>query len=328
MIRRRDFITLLGGAAAAWPLAARAQQRKRRIAVMTFLAADDSQAIARIGAFLQGLQQLGWTLGQNLQIDYRWGAADAQLIRRYAAELLALRPEVILAEGGAMVRELQQATGTVPIVFAGATDPVSGGLVESLAHPGRNTTGFALLEYGANPKRLELLRQLAPGVSRVAVMRDPTAVAGGGQLGAIQAVAPSLGIEVSSIDSREAAGIERAIDAFAQKANGGLIAATGRFVGIHRELIIALAARHRLPAIYPSRVYVAAGGLASYGPDPVDPYRQSASYVDRILKGERAADLPVMQPTKFELIINLQTARALDLTVPPSLLSLADEVIE
>ena len=327
MIRRREFITLLGGAA-AWPLVARAQQRMRRIAVMMILAADDPEAITRAGAFLQGLQQLGWTLGQNLRIDYRWGATDAERVRRYAAELVALGPDVVIGEGGTIVRELQQASATVPIVFAGVTDPVGGGLVASLAHPGRNTTGFAAVEYGTSLKYIELLRGIAPSVSRVAVIRDPTAVAGGGQLGAIQAVASSLGIEVSPIDSREPAEIERAIAAFAQKANGGLIAASGRFVGIHRELIIALAARHRLPAIYPSRPYVAAGGLASYGPDPVDYYRHAATYVDRILKGEKPGDLPVQVPTKYELLVNLKTAKALGLMVPPSLLALADEVIE
>jgi putative ABC transport system substrate-binding protein len=328
--RRRDFITLLGGAAAAWPLAARAQQpnRMRRLGVMMYLAADDPEAIARVGAFLQGLQQLGWTLGQNLRIDYRWGAAEAPRVRQYAAELIALAPDVILAEGGTIVRELQQASTTVPIVFASATDPVSGGLVESLAHPGRNTTGFATLEYGTSPKYLELMRQVAPRVTRVAVIRDPTGVAGGGQLGAIQGVAPALGIEVSSVDAREPAGIERAIGAFAQKANGGLIAAAGRFVAIYRELIIALAARHGLPAIYAGRAFVAAGGLASYGANETDLYRQAASYVDRILKGEKPANLPVQTPTKLELVINLKTAKALGLTVPATLLAVADEVIE
>jgi putative ABC transport system substrate-binding protein len=324
-VRRRDFITLLGGAA-AWPLAARAQQvgGLRRIGVLMNLAADDPESQARIAAFLQSLRELGWTVGRNVHIDYRWGS-DADRIREYAAELVALTPDVLLAAGGAAL-PLQQATRTVPIVFVQIIDPVGSGLVASLARPGRNATGFMTIEYGTSGKWLELLKQIAPRVTRVAVLRDPTAVGGGAQLGAIQAVAPLLGVEVTPVDVRGAE-IERAITAFAQASNGSLIVVVGQ-AATQRDLIIKLAARNRLPAIYPYRYYVASGGLISYGPDNIEQYRLAAGYVDRILKGEKPADLPVQAPTKYELVINLKTAKALGITIPPGVLATADEVIE
>jgi len=326
-MKRREFITLLGGTAAAWPLAARAQQRERmrRIGVLMNLAADDPESLARVAAFHQGLQQLGWTIGRNVQIEYRWSPA-ADRFREYAAELVALTPDVLLAPGGAAL-PLQQATRTVPIVFVQIIDPVGSGLVASVARPGRNATGFMTIEYGTSGKWLELLKQIAPRVTRVAVLRDPTQVSGGAQLGAIQAVAALLGVEVTPVDARDAGEIERAITAFARASNGSLIVVVGQ-AARHRDLIIKLAARHRLPAIYPYRYYVASGGLISYGPDNIDQYRLAAGYVDRILKGEKPVDLPVQAPTKFELVINLKTAKALGLTMPPSLLAIADEVIE
>ena len=294
-MKRREFITLLGGAAAAWPLAARAQQpeRMRRIGVLMSLAADDPEGQARVAAFLQGLQQLGWTDGRNVRIDTRWGAGDADRSRKYAAELVALAPDVILASGGSAVGPLLQATRTVPIVFTQTPDPVGAGFVASLARPGGNATGFTMFEYGMSGKWLELLKQIAPGVTRAAVLRDPAIPAGIGQFGAIQAVAPSFGVEVSPIDVRDAAEIERAIAAFARGSNGGLIVTSSGLAPVHRDLIITLAARHRLPAVYSYRYFVTDGGLISYGPDSIDPYRRAAGYVDRILKGEKPADLPV-----------------------------------
>jgi putative tryptophan/tyrosine transport system substrate-binding protein len=329
-VSRREFITLLGGAAVAWPLAARAQQseRKRRVGVLMGLSADDAEAQDRIAAFVQGLQQLGWTDGRNLQIDYRRGAGDTDLTRRYAAELVALAPDVILASGGTVVGALLQATRTVPIVFTQTPDPVAAGFVASLARPGGNATGFTTSEYGISGKWLELLKEIAPGVTRAAVLRDPTIPAGIGQFASIQSVAQSFGVELSSVDMRDASEIERDVTAFARGSNRGLIVTSSGLAAVHRQLIIELAARYRLPAIYSYRYFATSGGLISYGPDPIDQYRRAAGYVDRILKGEKAADLPVQAPTKYELAINLKTAKALGLTVPPTLLARADEVIE
>ena len=329
-MRRREFITLLGGAAAAWPLAARAQQpeRMRRIGVLLPATADDPEFQARIGAFLQGLALLGWTIGRNVRIDTRWATANAADIRRHAAELVALAPDVILAHGASTVGTLLQATRTVPIVFPVVADPVGAGFVDSLARPGGNVTGFMTSEYSMSGKWLELLKQIAPGVTRVAVLRNATQGSGTSEFAAIQAVAPSLRVEVSPINMRDASEIERAVAAFAQPSNGGLIVTAGASATLHRALIITLAARHKLPAVYYERFFVAAGGLISYGPDYVDQYRRAASYVDRILKGEKPADLPVQAPTKYELVINLKTAKALGLDVPPTLLARADEVIE
>src|SRR6516164_902244 len=330
MIGRREFITLIGGAAATWPVAARAQQRKpmRRVGVLMPFAANDPQVQIRNAAFLQGLQQLGWTVGDNIQIDYRWSGGNEDDTRKYAAELVALAPDVIFTAGSAAVGPLRRATRTVPIVFALVPDPVGTGFVDSLARPGGNATGFMLFEYGAHGKYLELLKENAPGVTRVAVLRDPSVTAGLGQFAAIQAVAPSLGLEVSPINVRDAGEIERAVTSFARSANGGLIVAGSPLSFFHRDLIITLAARHKLPAIYFERLFVNDGGLMSYGPNFVDQYRLAAGYVDRILKGEKPADLPVQTPTKYELVINLKTAKALGLTVPPAVLARADEVIE
>jgi putative ABC transport system substrate-binding protein len=327
-MRRRQFIALLSSAA-AWPLAARAQraERMRRIGVLSSFAADDPEALANVGAFLQGLQQLGWTAGRNVRIDYRLTGADADRSRTYAAELLALAPDVILAVGGSTLGPLLQATRTVPIVFVNVNDPVGGGFVASLARPGRNATGVTNFEYGISAKWMELLKQIAPGVMLVAVMRDPSITSGTGQLAAIQAVAPSFRVELSPVDPRDVS-IEDAISAFAVGSNGGLIVVAGPPAILHRERIIALSAKYRLPAIYPWRYWVANGGLMSYGPDDIEQYRSAAGYVDRILKGDKPADLPVQAPTKFELAINLTTAKALDLTVPPALLATANEVIE
>jgi len=329
-MKRRDFITLLGGAAAAWPLAARAQQRERmrRIGVLMSLAADDQEGQARLTAFVQGLQELGWTDGRNVQIDYRWPAGDAERIRRYAAELAALAPDIILAGGGAVVPSLLQATRAIPIVFTQTPDPVGAGFVESLARPGGNVTGFMLYEYGIGAKWLELLKEIAPHVTRAAVIRDAAIASGIGQWGAIQTAAPSFGVELRPVDVRDASEIERAIAAFARSPNGGLIVAASTLAVVHRDLIVTLAARHKLPAVYPSRFFVRSGGLIFYGPDSVEPHRRAAGYVDRILKGEKPADLPVQAPTKYELVINLKTAKALGLEVPPTLLARADEVIE
>jgi putative tryptophan/tyrosine transport system substrate-binding protein len=329
-MKRREFITLLGGAAAAWPLAARAQQPEpvRRIGILLPVAADDAEFQTRVGAFLQGLQQLGWAIGRNVRIDTRWAGASAAEIRRHAAELIALAPDVILAHGVPTLGPLLQATRTVPIVFPTAADPVAAGFVDSLARPGGNVTGFMDLEYGMAGKWLELLKQIASGVTRVAVLRDPATPTGPAQFGVIQAVAPPLGMEVNPVNVRDASEIERAVGAVARFPNSGLIVTPSGWASVHRELIVKLAAQHKLPAVYFGRYFVAGGGLISYGPDLSDQYRRAAGYVDRILKGEKPADLPVQAPTKYELVINLKTAKALGLDVPPSLLARADEVIE
>jgi putative ABC transport system substrate-binding protein len=329
-MRRRDLIKLLGGGAVSWPLAARAQQpgQMRRIGVLMGSAADDQDGQVRLTGFLQGLRQSGWTDRRNVQIDIRWGAGNADLFRRYAAELVALAPDLILTSGTAPVTALLQATRVVPIVFAGATDPVGAGHVESLARPGGNATGFILFEYGISGKWLELLKQIAPGVTRVSVLRDPAISSGTGQFGAIQSVAPSFGVELTPISVRDAPEIERAVAAFARSSDGGLVVTSSALAVVHRDLIVRLAARHRLPAVYYRRLYVTSGGLISYGPDIVDQFRRAAGYVDRILKGEKPSDLPVQAPTKYELVINLKTAKALGLDVPQTLLARADEVIE
>jgi ABC-type uncharacterized transport system substrate-binding protein len=329
-VKRREFITGLAGAA-AWPLAARAQQgeRMRRIGVLTSgAAADDPDGQTRSAAFVQGLRQLGWTDGRNMRIDHRWGAGDADNLRKYAAELVALAPDVIMASGTATVAPLLQATRTVPIVFAQVTDPVGAGFVDSLAKPGGNATGFLLFEYAISGKWLELLKEIAPHVSRAGVIRDPAQTAGTGQFGVIQSVAPSLGMEVSTINVRDAPEIERGIAAFARSANGGLILTSSALSVVHRDLIVTLAARHKLPAVYYRRQYVTGGGLISYGPDVAEQNRRAAGYVDRILKGEKPADLPVQAPTKYETVLNLKTAKTLGLEIPPTLLARADEVIE
>jgi putative ABC transport system substrate-binding protein len=329
-VRRREFITLLGGMAAAWPLAARAQQadRVRRIGVLMNVAADDPQGQAGVAAFQQVLQQFGWSDGRNVRIDTRWGENDVDRDRRYAAELVALAPDVILASGTLSVAALQKATRTLPIVFVGVSDPVGAGFVDTLARPGGNTTGFMIFEYSLSGKWLELLKQIAPRLTRAAVLRDSANPAGIAQFGAIQAVAQSLGVELRPVDTRDAGEIERAVAAFARSADGGLIVTPSASVSVHHDLIITLAVRHKLPAVYSSRDNVTGGGLISYGPNIVDQFRRAAAYVDRILKGEKPADLPVQAPTKYELIINLKTAKALDLDVPPTLLARADEVIE
>jgi ABC-type uncharacterized transport system substrate-binding protein len=329
-VNRRAFIPLLG-AAAAWPLAARAQQgeRMRRIGVLMSHRADDPDALAMVSAFAQGLQERGWTVGGNARIEYRWGAGDLDRFRRYAAELVALSPDVVLASAGSIVGAFQQASRTVPIVFVTTIDPVGGGWVESLSRPGTNATGFASFEFSMSGKWLELLKEIAPGVKRVAVIRDPAVPAGSGGFAAIQAVAPSFGVELTPIGVRSADEIERGITTFARSANGGLImVGPPSSVQRHRDLIVTLAGRHRLPAVYPSRLFITDGGLVSYGADPLDQYRRAAGYVDRILKGEKPAELPVQAPTKYELVINLKTAKALGLEVPPTLLARADEVIE
>jgi putative ABC transport system substrate-binding protein len=321
---------LLGGAAAAWPRAARAQQgeRMRRIGVLMPRAANDPESLARIAAFQQGLQQWGWTEGRNVRIDTQWAGGSAEAIRRHSAELVALGPDIILAHGGATVGPLLTATTAVPIVFVSVTDPVGAGFVDNLARPGGNATGFILFEYTLSGKWLELLKQIAPGVTRAAVLRDAAMGAGPGQFGVIQAVAPSLGVEVSPVNVRDAGEIERTVAAFARSSNGGLIVTGNALTAVHRDLIVTLADRHKLPAVYFERRFVTDGGLISYGPDVVDQYRRASGYVDRILKGEKPADLPVQAPTKYELVLNLKTAKALGLEVPPSLLVRADEVIE
>ena len=329
-MRRREFITLLGGAAAAWPLAARAQQgeRMRRIGVLLPAAADDPEFQARVGAFLQALALLGWSIGRNVRIDTRWATTNHAELRRHAEELVALAPDVILAPGASAVGPLLQATRTVPIVFPFVIDPVGAGFVDSLARPGGNATGFMSFEYSLAGKWLELLKEIAPRVTRAAVLRDAAVASGIGQFGAIQSVAPSFGVELSPVNVRDAAEIERAVAAFARSPNGCLIVTAGPSASRHRDLIIALAARHKLPAVYVERSFVAAGGLISYGPDYIDQYRRAAGYVDRILKGEKPADLPVQAPTKYETVINLKTAKALGLDLPATVLARADEVIE
>jgi putative ABC transport system substrate-binding protein len=329
-MRRRDLITLLGGAVAAWPLVGRAQQRGRmkRIGVLLGFPVDSPAALLNITAFVQGLQELGWSIGRNMQVEYRWGATDAERARKAAAELVALEPDVILVNSGANTEILLEATRRLPIVFVTAIDPVGAGLVASLARPGGNATGFAAFEFSLGAKWLELLKEIAPRISRVAVVRDPSVPAGSGAFGAVQSAAASWGVEVVPIDSRNVDGLERAITAFAQMPNGGLILAGSLFARRSGDLIISLAARHGLPAAYPGDDFVTSGGLISYGPDRADQYRLAAGYVDRVLKGERPADLPEQAPTKFLLTINMKTAKALGLTAPPSLLARADEVIE
>ena len=328
-MKRREFITLVAGAA-AWPLAALAQQgeRVRRIGVLLPAGPEDGEFQSWVGAFLQGLAQSGWITGRNIRIETRWTKFDTEDTRKYAAELVALGPDVIVATGTSTLGPLLRLTRTVPIVFPLAADPVAAGLVQSLARPGGNATGFMSFEIGVSAKWLELLKEVAPGVKRAAVLRTLATAAGPGQFGVIQAVASSLGVELHPIDTGDAAEIERAVVAFASEPNSGLIAATGGGVLQHRELIVALAARHRLPAIYAYRSHVMSGGLMSYGLDNLDQFRRAAGYVDRILRGEKPADLPVQAPTKYELIINRKTAKALGLEVPPSLLARADEVIE
>jgi ABC-type uncharacterized transport system substrate-binding protein len=328
-MKRREFITLLGGAA-AWPLAARAEQpdRTRRISVFLPAAADDAAFQAWVGAFLQGLALLGWTIGRNVRIDIRWATPNAAEIRRHAAELAAVAPDVILAHGSSTVEPLLQVTRAIPIVFPIASDPVGAGFVESLARPGGNVTGFMTIEFSMGGKWLELLKEIAPGVTRVAVLRDATMGTSTSQFAAIQAVAPSLRVEVNPVNMREAGAIERSVETFARAPNGGLIVTAVAAAVRHRDLIITLAARHKLPAVYYERFFVAAGGLVSYGPDRIDMYQRAAGYVDRILKGEKPADLPVQAPVKYELTINLKTAKALGIEVPPPLLARADEVIE
>jgi putative ABC transport system substrate-binding protein len=329
-MRRREFITLVCGAATTWPLAARAQQaqRMRRIGVLMGLPANDAEGQARVAAFLQGLQELGWSVGRNVIIDIRWSSGNNTDFRKYAMELVALGPDVIVAYSSNAVATLLQVTRTVPIVFAVVADPVGAGYVDSLARPGGNITGFTVFEYSMSGKWLQLLKEIAPGVTRVAVLRDPSIASGPGQFAAIQTVAPSLGVELRPFDVRDEGEIERAVALFAQNPNSGLIVAGSPQATSHRDVIIALAARHRLPAVYFAQYWATAGGLISYGPNYLDQFRSAAGYVDRILKGEKPADMPVQAPTKYELVINLKTAKALGLPVPPSLLARADEVIE
>ena len=330
MMKRREFITLLGGAVATWPVGAQAQQpeRMRRIGVLMSTGADHPESQARLAAFLQGLEEFGWAVGRNVRIDIGWARGSAEGHRKSAAELVALAPEVILSTGSASTGPLQQITRTMPIVFVIVPDPVGAGFVASLARPGGNMTGFLSFEYGISGKWLELLKQVVPGVTRAAIIRDPAISAGIGQFAAIASIAPSLGVEAVPINVSDASEIERALTAFARSGNAGLIVTGSAFALIHRDLIVRLAAQHKLLAVYYERSFVTAGGLISYGPDFIDLYRQAAAYVDRILKGEKPSDLPVQAPTKYELVINLKTAKALGLTVPPMLLARADEVIE
>jgi putative tryptophan/tyrosine transport system substrate-binding protein len=327
---RRKFLATLGGAAAAWPLAARAQQdgRLRRVGVLDSLTPDDPVGQARNAAFLQGLRQLGWIDGRNVQIDTRWAAGDDERLRRYAAELLALAPDAIMATGSPAVAPLLRATRTVPIVFVNVVDPVGAGFVDSLARPGGNVTGFTVFEYSIAGKWLELLKEIAPGLTRAAVIRDGALTSGTGQFAAIQALGPSLKVEVSPVNVRDAGEIERAVAAFARSPNGGLIVTGSALAQVHRQTIVTLAARHKLPAIYWTRSFITSGGLISYGPDLIEQCWRAAGYVDRILKGEKPADLPVQASTKHELVINLKTAKALGIEVPPTLSARADEVIE
>ena len=325
-MRRREFLGILGGAA-AWPVASKAVERVRRVGVFNILGSDDPEGQARRAVFEQTLEQLGWTVGRDLKIETRQIGADLDGLRRYAAELVALSPDVIFSIGSLPVAALQQATRTIPIVFMNAIDPVGAGLVESMAHPGGNITGFSNFEYSMSGKWAELLKQIAPNVTRALVLRDPTSAAGIGQFGAVRSVAQSLGVELTPVNVRDTDEIERNVAAFARSGNGGMIVTVGG-AAAHRGLMISLAARHKLPSVYPYRYYAVDGGLISYGPNTHDPVRRAAGYVDRILKGEKPADMPVQAPTKFELVINLKTAKALGLTVPPSLLATANEVIE
>jgi len=326
-MRRRDFIAGLGGAA-AMPLTALAQERVRRVGLLMNLAEDGAEAQARVAAFVQALQERGWTVGRNVQIDTRWGEGDPDRYRQYAAELINREPDVVLTSGGSAVSALQRATRTVPIVFVTVTDPVGGGLVASLSQPGGNTTGFTQFEFGMSAKWLELLKEIAPDVTRAGVLRAAAFPTGIGQFAAIQPVAPALRVELKAIDVRDAGEIEQAVTTFAREPKGGLIVTSNPLITLRRELIIELAAKHRLPTIYTSRHFATGGGLVSYGPDVLDQFRRAAGYVDRILKGEKPTDLPVQSPTKYELLINLKTARTLGLIVPPTLLARADEVIE
>ena len=328
-MRRREFILLIGGAAATWPLAARAQEPSgvRRIGVLMNIS-DDPEGKARLAAFRQSLEQLGWIDGRNVRIDTKWADGDVERIRRLATEMVTQSPDVILATGSAAAAPLLQATRTVPIVFVNTPDPVGAGYVKSLARPGGNATGFLLFEYSIGAKWLDLLKQIAPEVNRVAVLRDATISAGLGQYGAVQSAAASFGVEASAIDLRDVSEIERDIAAFATTPGGGLIVSASPVATRHRDLIVKLAARHKLPAIYYERFFVAEGGLISYGPNIVDQYRRAPSYVDRILRGEKPADLPVQAPTKYELVINLKTAKALSLDVPNTLIGRADQLIE
>jgi putative tryptophan/tyrosine transport system substrate-binding protein len=329
-IGRRQFISMVGGATVAWPISARAEpsERVRRIGVLRGTPASDPDAQAQHAAFVQGLQRLGWTDGRNVRIDARWAAGNAADARKYAAELVALAPDVILVGGSSMVEPLLQATRTVPIIFTIVVDPLGSGVVESLSRPGGNATGFMLFEYSLTGKWLELLKEITPGMTRAAILRDPTTTSGVGQFAVIQAVAPSVGVEVSPINVRDAAEIERAVAAFARVPNGGLIVTATPLASVHLDLIVTLAARHKLPAVYFDRLLVVRGGLISYGADFREQFRLAAGYVDRILKGEKPADLPVQAPTKYDLVVNLKTAKALGLTMPPTVLSRADEVIE
>jgi putative ABC transport system substrate-binding protein len=327
---RREFITLLVGAAVCWPLDSRAQQpgQLRRIGVLMPFATSNPVYQVRIAAFLQGLEKLGRVDGRNVRIEYRASAGGTEEIRKYAAELVALAPDVIFATGASTVVPLQQATRSVPIVFVLVPDPVGAGVVESLARPGGNTTGFGSFEYGLSGKWLEMLKEIVPQVTRVAVLRDPAISAGIGQFAAIQSIAPSHGVDLTPMNVRDATEIERAITTFAQTSNGGVIVTGSALAAAHRDLLVALMAQHKLPAIYSDRLFVAAGGLISYGSDNIDQYRAAAGYVDRILKGEKPADLPVQAPTKYEMVINLKTAKALGLEIPPPVIARADEVIE
>jgi ABC-type uncharacterized transport system substrate-binding protein len=328
-MKRREFITLLGGTAASLPLVARAQQpeRMRRIGMLTPLAADDPESQARLAAFNKVLEELGWTDGRNVRIDIRWAAGNTADARKYAVELVALAPDVIFVNGGAALESLLQATRSVPIVFAVVADPVGSGFVDRLSRPGGNATGFLMFEYSLSAKWLELLKGIASGLTRAAVLWDPN-IPGVGQFAVIQSAAPSLGMEVSPINLRDAGEIERGVAAFASSGGGGLIVTASALSVIHRDLIVALALQHKLPTIYPGRLFVAGGGLISYGPDLIDQYRRAAGYVARVLKGEKPADLPVQAPTKYELVINLKAATALGLELPATLVSRADEVIE
>jgi putative ABC transport system substrate-binding protein len=327
-MRRREFLSILGGAA-VWPVASKAQQAERvcRVGMLSILGSDDPEAQARRAVFEQTLQQLGWTVGRDLKIETRQIGADLDSLRRYAAELVALAPDVIFSIGSVPLAALQQATRTIPIVFVSVTDPVGAGFVESMAHPGGNSTGFSNFEYSMSGKWAELLKQIAPHVTRAVVLRDSTSAAGIGQFAVVRSVAQSLGVELTPVNVRDTDEIERAVVAFARSGNGGVIVTAGG-TAAHRKLIISLAARYKLPSVYPYRYFAADGGLMSYGPNTHDPVRRAAGYVDRILKGEKPADMPVQAPTKYELIINLKTAKALGLTIPQSLLATADEVIE